>query len=108
LKRIRSGAQGANRFLPIIVAQAQPSAQAVRQAIDNGAHEIMVLPASLKSVSNLIYRAVFISRPFIEVANYVGPCRRRRASRDYRGPDRRRAPWPGYVHASHKAQERMV
>ncbi len=95
--------QGANRFVPIIAAQHNPSSAAVHGAINAGTHEFLLLPASIKSLSTLIHRAVFISRPFIDVAGYAGPCRRRRQGA-FAHPDRRVAPWPGYVHASHKAQ----
>ena len=104
LNALRAGQGGLNRYLPIIVALAHPTAQIVHEAINCGAHEFLVLPPNVRALSNLIYRAVFISRPFILTSDYSGPCRRRRANPDYKGSERRRAPWPGYVHASHKAQ----
>lgn len=103
IRQVRAGAQGANQYLPIIAAQAAPSSASVHAAINAGAHEFLALPPSIKTLSALIYRAVFISRPFIKSPNYVGPCRRRReVARP--GPERRIADWPGYVHAAHKAQ----
>lgn len=103
IKQIRSGARSLNRYLPVIAAKHNPSTAVVHGAIDSGTHEFLLLPASIKSLSTLIYRAVLISRPFISVSSYAGPCRRRRQT-TYTGADRRLAPWPGYVHAAHKAQ----
>ena len=103
IKQVRAGARGVNRFLPIIAAKQNPSTALVHAAIDSGTHEFLLLPASVKSLSTHIYRAVFISRPFIAEPAYAGPCRRRRPGA-YSGPDRRSVPWPGYVHAAHKAQ----
>lgn len=103
LKRIREGDRGANPYLPVLMAQAAPSADLVRKAIAAGVHEFLVLPTNVNSLSALIHRAVFISRPFIRELTYTGPCRRRRQFANYGRPDRRKAPWAGYVHAAHKA-----
>jgi PleD family two-component response regulator len=103
LRRIRAGDRGANPYLPVMMALSAPSAEIVRQAIAAGVHEILVLPTSVNALSGLIHRAVFISRPFIQVPTYVGPCRRRRQIARHGTEDRRKVPWAGYVHAAHKA-----
>lgn len=103
LKSVRAGERGVNPYLPVIMAQAVPSADLVRQAIAAGVHEFLVLPTNVNALSALIHRAVFISRPFIRVQTYLGPCRRRRQIANYGYPDRRKTPWAGYVHAAHKA-----
>jgi two-component system, chemotaxis family, chemotaxis protein CheY len=100
IRSIRAGTDGANRYLSIIAAKADPDGSAVREAINRGVHEFLALPTSVKGISSVIYRAVFISRPFVEVENYAGPCRRRRPVVDVSRPERRRTPWPGYIHAA--------
>lgn len=103
LRRIRAGDRGANPFLPVMMALSAPSGEIVRQAIAVGVHEFLVLPTNVNALSALIHRAVFISRPFIQVPTYIGPCRRRRQIARYGSADRRKVPWAGYVHAAHKA-----
>lgn len=107
LKELRKEAEG-NRYLPVIVAQNSPCAAIVRTAINTGAHEFLSLPASLGSLSRLIYRAVFISRPFIVTPGYAGPCRRRRQLKNLPNSERRLAPWPGYIHAAHRDEELTI
>ncbi len=96
LTKLRSGEQDANRYLPVILAQHNPSAPDVSAAINAGMHEFLVLPATIKSLSTLVYRAIFVARPFIVSPNYAGPCRRRRPSAIAHA-DRRLAVWPGYL-----------
>jgi two-component system, chemotaxis family, chemotaxis protein CheY len=103
LSDLRAGTNGANRYLPVIVAQHNPSVPAVAASINAGMHEFLVLPATIKSLSTLIYRAIFVSRPFIIVPGYAGPCRRRRHAAIAHA-ERRCTAWSGYVHASHRVQ----
>jgi PleD family two-component response regulator len=102
LRTIRHGQCAMNRFMPIVVAHHAPSARVIRMALTCGAHEVLALPASINSTKAVLYRAVFIGRPFIDCATYVGPCRRRKQIPDWGHEERRVEPWAGYVHGAHR------
>ncbi|MBU6373312.1 MAG: response regulator [Alphaproteobacteria bacterium] len=102
LRAIRRGAHGANPFLPVIMAKANADLKVVQLALNAGAHEMIALPTTVRVVQALLHRAVFVGRPFVNVAGYVGPCRRRKPMTWLK--DERRTVWAGYVHASHKTR----
>ncbi len=101
LRAIRRGETRVNPYAPIVIARSKASRKAVSLALNAGAHEFLALPTSVSTLSRLLYRAIFAGRPFVHTDTYVGPCRRRRQDHAYTGPERRTAPWAGYVHAAH-------
>ena len=102
IRRLRRDAESFNRFVAIVGAMHRPTLAQVKTVLGAGAHEFFALPGSTTNLMNALYRAVFISRPFIETEAYVGPCRRRKANPKWSGPERRLAPWPGYIHPAHQ------
>jgi len=103
MRAIRRGQNGANRFMPLLMALANPDRRAVQVALKAGAHEVLALPTSVSVVQALLHRSVFVGRPFVEAGNYMGPCRRRKSIPWVQAE--RRTVWAGYVHASHKLLE---
>ncbi len=101
LRAIRRGETSVNPYSPVVIARSKASRKAVSLALNGGAHEFLALPTSVATLSRLLYRAIFAGRPFVNTPTYIGPCRRRRPDPAYEGPERRRAAWAGYVHASH-------
>ncbi|MEM8988015.1 MAG: hypothetical protein AAGC95_14965 [Pseudomonadota bacterium] len=100
IQTIRRGEKGVNAFLPIILTKSKATAKLVHAGMDAGAHEVLSLPASRDVIGRVLHRAVFVGRPFIRESSYIGPCRRRRQLDGF-GAERRKAAWPGYVHAAH-------
>ncbi len=87
-----------NRYLPVIVGVWHPSIAEIKLAVELGASEIVSIPSSTEAMSRAIYRAVFVGRPFIDVENYFGPCRRRKQIANF-GKEKRKVAWD-YSHAS--------
>jgi DNA-binding NarL/FixJ family response regulator len=98
LRTIRRGHYGANRFMPVLFAIANPDSRAVQIALKARAHEVLALPTTAGIVQALVHRAVFVGRPFVETASYIGPCRRRKGMPWLK--EERRVVWAGYVHAA--------
>jgi DNA-binding response OmpR family regulator len=61
----------------------------VQQARDAGINEFLAKPVSVKAMLARLTAVIEYPRPFVRTANYFGPCRRRRNSEDYAGPERR-------------------
>ncbi|NDC58561.1 MAG: response regulator [Alphaproteobacteria bacterium] len=103
LRAIRTGRNGVNRYLPIVMATSTVDLRVVQLALNAGAHEVIALPTNVRIVQALLSRAVFVGRPFVETATYAGPCRRRKAM-TWLKPERRMV-WAGYTHAAHRPHE---
>jgi DNA-binding response OmpR family regulator len=61
----------------------------VRLARDAGANEFLAKPVSVKAILSRLMAVIDHPRAFVRSSGYFGPCRRRRAMDDYRGPERR-------------------
>ena len=70
-KRIR-------RDIPIIMLTAQAEMDNVKVARDAGITEFIVKPFTAKTISQRIILVIDNPRAFIDIGDYVGPCRRRR------------------------------
>lgn len=70
-KRIR-------RDIPIIMLTAQSEKNNVEEARDAGITEFIVKPFTAKTISQRIILVIDTPRAFIDIGDYVGPCRRRR------------------------------
>lgn len=80
-----------NPRIPLVAASSRRDVgvvQALRQA---GVHELVVLPASGEELFRKLTAAINSTREFLTLANFVGPCRRRRVDPAYTGPERRSA-----------------
>lgn len=90
-KTLRTSTQTRNPFVPIIMITGHTSADHVRQARDAGINEFLAKPVSVKGILTRLTAVIEHPRPFVRTNSYFGPCRRRRASQDYNGPERRAA-----------------
>lgn len=86
---VRTGADSPNIYLPIIMMTGHSERTRVYEARDAGVNEFIVKPITAKAVLDRINAVIMRPRAFIQSADYVGPCRRRRDQPDYAGPFRR-------------------
>lgn len=86
---IRRDAASPDRWLPIIMVTAYSERSRVLDAVNAGVDEFLVKPVRAVDVANRINAVVERRRPFIDIASYFGPDRRRRADPRYKGPWRR-------------------
>ncbi len=78
-------------FLPIIVLTAYTERKRVLQARDAGATEFLCKPVSANALYKRVQNVIENPRPFIQVATYFGPDRRRSTDIDYAGDEKRRS-----------------
>lgn len=90
-KLLRTSAKTPNPFVPIIMLTGHTHIDHVRAARDAGINEFLAKPVSVKGIMTRLVSVIEHPRPFVRTSNYFGPCRRRRAADEYRGPERRAA-----------------
>ena len=88
-RMIRTNPQSPNPFVPMIMLTGYASVDHVRQARDSGVNEFIAKPVAAKTMMARLVAVIEHPRPFVRTDAYFGPCRRRRASEDYDGPERR-------------------
>ena len=88
---VRNSPDSANPYLPIIMMTGHSEKSRVTEARDAGVTEFVAKPITAKAVLDRINAVIMRPRAFIQSADYVGPCRRRRDQPDYAGPFRRSA-----------------
>lgn len=88
-RMIRSGYQGINRALSIIIMTDTPTQKFIDAARAAGADELLVRPFNGQALLSRVEAVLLRPRRFVESVGYVGPCRRRRMVEDYDGPMRR-------------------
>ena len=86
--KIRTAADSANQFVPIVMITGHTSPERVHAARDSGVNEVLAKPVSSKSIMARVISVIENPRPFVRTKAYFGPCRRRRRM-DYHGPERR-------------------
>jgi len=89
VKMVRTSAQTPNPFVPIIMLTGYTQLDHVRQARDAGVNEFLAKPVSVKAVMSRLVSVIEHPRPYVRTKSYFGPCRRRRGTDEYRGPERR-------------------
>lgn len=89
VRRLRTDPASPVPFLPVIVATATITRERIREALDAGVHEVLVLPPSAKALETRLREIVDKPRRFVRGGSYFGPDRRRFARPDYPGPYRR-------------------
>jgi two-component system chemotaxis response regulator CheY len=89
VKMIRTSAASPNPFVPTIMLTGYTNAERVRDARDAGVNEFLAKPVSVKAILTRLTAVIEHPRPFVRTKVYFGPCRRRRAIEEYRGPERR-------------------
>jgi DNA-binding response OmpR family regulator len=86
---IRTSPESPNRFMPIIMLTGYTQHNHVVQARDTGANEFLAKPVSVNSILTRLLALIEHPRPYVRTKTYFGPCRRRHATDEYRGPERR-------------------
>ncbi len=88
LRWIRTHQQDSVRFMPVIVLSGYTTGNMTYLARDLGANEVLTKPISANGLASRIVSVINRPRPFINVADYFGPDRRRQ-EQAYNGPERR-------------------
>ena len=88
-KAVRTLPGSPNPYVPIIMLTGHTSADCVAQARDAGVNEFLAKPVSLKAMLARLTAVIEYPRPFVRTSVYFGPCRRRRNTDEYKGPERR-------------------
>jgi CheY-like chemotaxis protein len=88
-RRVRRSEDVPNRGVPIIVLMARATRADVQASREAGIDAVLMKPCSQAMLQDKVASVTAEGRPFVTSAAYVGPCRRRRADQDYRGPMRR-------------------
>jgi len=86
---IRTSPQSPNPFVPIIMLTGHTHIDHVRQARDAGVNEFLAKPVSVRAIMSRLTSVIEHPRAYVRTKGYFGPCRRRRAMDEYRGPERR-------------------
>ena len=86
---IRTGANSPDRYVPIIMLTGHTEMNRVIACRDAGVNEYLAKPISPKGLYDRICEIIENPREFIDIKDYMGPDRRRRADPKYGGPDRR-------------------
>lgn len=89
IRRLRGDPVSPNPFLPAIIVTATITRERVREALDAGVNELLVLPLSAKSLETRLREVIEKPRKFVRGSGYFGPDRRRFTRPDYPGPFRR-------------------
>jgi DNA-binding response OmpR family regulator len=95
-RKIRTGPQSPNVYLPLVMVTAYSERKRVIDAINAGVDEFLVKPVRAVDVANRINAVIERRRPFVQSVAYFGPDRRRRRDPRFTGPWRR-AGDPGTV-----------
>jgi len=77
-KRIRTGHEGVDAFLPVIMISASTGTSAIVRARDAGITEFLAKPISPLTVYQRICSVIAAKRPFIRTDGFFGPDRRRK------------------------------
>jgi CheY-like chemotaxis protein len=89
IRMIRTNPQAPNPFVPVIMLTGHTSLDHVNQARDAGVNEFIAKPVSVKTMMSRLVAVIEHPRPYVRTAIFFGPCRRRRATGEYHGPERR-------------------
>jgi two-component system chemotaxis response regulator CheY len=87
---VRRSEDSETRFLPIIMLTGHADLARVLEARDAGVTELMVKPLTAQALISRLNAVITHPRPFVQTGHYFGPCRRRRETQGYAGPERRR------------------
>jgi CheY-like chemotaxis protein len=89
VKMIRTSPQSPNPFVPVIMLTGHTHLNQVREARDAGINEFIAKPVSVRTMMQRLSAVIEHPRPFVRTKSYFGPCRRRRGTAEYAGPERR-------------------
>jgi len=85
----RTSKDSPNPFVPILIVTAHSTVDHVLAALDAGANDFLAKPLAPGVLYSRLTDIIEHPRPFIRIHDYFGPCRRRRATADYAGKERR-------------------
>ncbi len=88
-KQVRNLTDKTKSELPIIMLTGYADKARVFEARDAGVTELIVKPLTAQALFDRVNAVIYRPRPFIRVATYCGPCRRRRTDPAFAGPYRR-------------------
>ncbi len=89
-KIIRQPGANPNPYVPIIMITVHSDRKGVLRARDAGVTELLTKPISANGLYQRIVNVATRPRPFIKTKTYFGPDRRRNASSNYAGSERRK------------------
>ena len=89
LDLVRQSPDAPNPQLPVILITGHTALEQIQQARDHGASEILAKPFTPAGLRERLIMVIDHPRPFVSVASYFGPDRRRRLDLDYSGEERR-------------------
>jgi len=89
-KIIRQPGANPNPYVPIIMITVHSDRKGVLRARDAGVTELLTKPISANGLYQRIVNVATKPRPFIKTKTYFGPDRRRNASSNYAGSERRK------------------
>ena len=90
LTKIRQDKDSPDPFVPVVVCSANTEYRHVCYARDKGMTEFLAKPVSALSIYSRICAMVESNRPFIRVADFFGPDRRRHLGEEFAEADRRK------------------
>ncbi|MBL6959178.1 MAG: response regulator [Rhodospirillales bacterium] len=90
VRLVRTGKDSPNPFVPIIMLTGHTEMNRVLEARDSGVHEFLAKPISAKKLYSRVRSIIERPREFVRAGMYFGPDRRRAASSNYKGSERRK------------------
>src|SRR6185437_2756567 len=88
-RKVRSGNQSPNPFVPIIMITGHTEKHRVEAARDAGITEFLAKPITAQMLFSRIAEIIERPRAFVRCESYFGPDRRRKTIESYAGPWRR-------------------
>jgi two-component system, chemotaxis family, chemotaxis protein CheY len=86
---IRNSSDSPNRYVPVIMLTAHSERSRVMAARDAGINEFCCKPVTPTELYRKVSNIINHPRPYIKIAGYFGPDRRRKQDQRYNGPERR-------------------
>lgn len=91
IRFMRRWERSPDRTFPIVAVSDLRQFGAIQAIVDAGVNEFASFPVAGDMLLKKVMASINARREFIETRGYVGPCRRRKASPLYKGPERRQA-----------------
>jgi two-component system, chemotaxis family, chemotaxis protein CheY len=86
---IRTGTDSPHPYVPIIMLTGHTDRAHVIAARDAGVNEFVAKPLTARALIDRMRSVIDNERAWVKSSSYTGPDRRRRASKDFKGPYRR-------------------
>ncbi len=88
-RKVRRSESYRQPWMPIIILSGFSDINRILEARDAGATDFLTKPFAPSTLFKRIADVIERPRLFVQVDSYYGPCRRRKKSTDYSGPERR-------------------